>query len=80
MVPVDIVHDRIKISEIGCKIMQVVEIWGLTHQSSLQNRHVRWGVPPLYKLFSRVLSIRCGTKSTPSKPTQWRCWRLQWRL
>lgn len=22
MVPVDIVHDRIKISEIGCKIMQ----------------------------------------------------------
>jgi len=31
--------------------------------SSLQNRLVRWGVPPLYKLFSRFLSIRCGTKS-----------------
>jgi len=31
--------------------------------SSLQNRLVHWPVPPLYKLFSRILSIRCGTKS-----------------
>ncbi|PNX77496.1 hypothetical protein L195_g033464 [Trifolium pratense] len=31
--------------------------------SFLQNQLVRWGLPPLYKLFSRVLSIRCGTKS-----------------
>ena len=54
--------------------------WNLGYNSSLQNRLVRWGVPPFYKLFSRVLSIRRGTKSTPSKPTQWRCWRLQWRL
>jgi len=26
-----------------------------------QNRLVRWGLPPLYILFSRVLSIWCGT-------------------
>jgi len=36
-------------------------------------------VSPSYKLFSRVISIRCGTQFTPSKSTQWRCWRLQWR-
>ena len=28
------------------------------------------GVPPFYKHLSRVLSNRCGTKSTPSKPTR----------
>ena len=40
--------------------------------SSLQNRLVRWGLPPLYQLFSRILSIRCGTwvfPNTPSRPT-----------
>jgi hypothetical protein len=31
--------------------------WNLGPNSSLQNRHVRWGVPSLYKLFSRVISI-----------------------
>jgi len=35
----------------------------LRPNSSLQNRLVRWGVPPLYKLFLRILSIWCGTKS-----------------
>jgi len=39
--------------------------WISRPNSSLQNRLVRWGVPPLYKLFSRILSIRCGTKSHP---------------
>jgi hypothetical protein len=34
-----------------------------------QNRFVRWGVPHFYKFFSRILPIRCGTKSTE-------CWLL----
>jgi hypothetical protein len=30
---------------------------------SLQNRLVWWEIPPFYKLFSKILSIRCRTKS-----------------
>jgi len=35
----------------------------------LQNRLVRWGLPPLYKLFWRVLSIQCGTWVFPNTPS-----------
>jgi len=35
----------------------IYDCWNLGPNSSLQKRLVRWGLPPLYKLFSRVLSI-----------------------
>jgi hypothetical protein len=57
-----------------------VEILG--PNSSLQNRLVRWGVSPLYKLRSSFLSNRRGTKSTPSKTSQHKATRgrseLRW--
>jgi len=50
--------------------------------SSLQNRLVKWGVPPLYKLWSSFLSNWCGTKSSPSKTSQHKATRgrsqLRW--
>ena len=64
------------------EVILMSHCWNLGPNSYLQNRLVRWGVPPLYKLFSRVLSIRCGTKSTPSKISQHKATRgrsqLRW--
>jgi len=58
------------ISTIQMLPWNITHCWNLGSNSSLQNRLVRWGVPPLYKLWSSFLSNRRGTKSTPSKTSQ----------
>lgn len=45
--------------------------------SSLQKRIVRRVVPPLYKLFPRIIFIRCGTKSKYCKLAPQNFWYLQ---
>jgi len=61
------------IKMISCAKRMSYACWNLGSNSSLQNRLVRWGLPPLYILFSRVLSIRCGAwvfpNTPPSRPT-----------
>jgi len=42
--------------------------WNLRHNSTPQNRLVRWWLSPLYKLLSRVLFIWCETWVFPNTP------------
>lgn len=47
--------------------IEFLRIWvGLN--STLQNRLVRWGIPPTYKHFFKPYHIRCGALNTPSHP------------